>query len=585
MHLDIFHDKSHTIIESIDDVKTTIIIALILVVLVIYLFLGRFSDTVIPSVTLPLSLVVTFIFMYASKFSLDNLSLMGLTLSIGFVVDDAIVVLENTVRLIEEGKKPLEAAIESAKEISGTVVSMTLSLAVIFVPLVFMGGVIGRTFREFAITVVLAIMVSGVISLTLSPMMCARMLKEKTKGARQTPLETWMNNLMKGVIDGYGKWLRWTLKRPMTTLVSWVLCLAGTGWLFTALPKSFLPEGDSGLVQGLMIAPLGISSQRMNDFQSRLNGILLNNPNIEKLVTLSGLNAGADQSTGPFFAVLKPASKRKPMQEVVRMLRTQVYPITQGFVAIQAIPSLKVSTGGESTAQGNKYSYVITGADQDEVYRAGLGLEAKLRSLKGFVDLQNSVKLDLPQLTLTIKRDRASTLGITAQDIESVLSLSFAQGKVTLFKTDIDQYDVIVELDKHFQSWPSDLGKIYLRSRTTDAMVPLSAVAIWKEEVGPQNVPHFNQLNSATISFNLESGIPLGTATKMLEDAATKILPPGVTGQLQGEAEEFTAAIASLGFLILVAVFIKYIILGVLYESYTHPFTVLTTLPVATFGG
>ncbi len=577
------YDKSESITESITDVKNTIVIALILVVLVIFLFLGRLSDTIIPAVTLPMSLFATFIIMYAAHFSLDNLSLMAIILAIGFVVDDAIVVLENTVRLIEEGAKPLQAAIQSAKEITFTIISMTLSLSVIFIPLIFMGGIVGRTFSEFAITVVATIICSGIISLVLSPMMCARMLKQKQSG--NTKLQKAVGNYLGSVIKKYGVLLKWTLQHKIITLIAWVVCMTGTVVLFLVLPQTFLPEGDSGAINGQMMAPLGISTEKMRGFQDKVNKTMLDDPDIERALSVTGLQPGADQSTGPVFAVLKPNGKRRPMPQAVHWLRAQQAKIPDGFVFIQAIPALKISTGGESTAAGSKYSYTITGSDQDQLYEVALKLGENMKALPGFMDVQNSVKLNMPQLELAISRDRASTLGIGAGAIESALALSYAQGKTTLYKTDVDQYQVIVELDKKYQEWPEDLGQIYIHSKMTNGLVPLSAIARWKERVGPQNVPHYNQLPSATISFNLQAGMALGTATKALEEAARVILPPGVSGTLQGEAEEFQGAIASLGILIIIAIFIKYVILGILYESYTHPMTILTTLPVATFGG
>jgi HAE1 family hydrophobic/amphiphilic exporter-1 len=574
---DVLYDKSESILAALEDVKETIVIALILVILVIFLFLGRISDTIIPSVTLPISLIATFIVMYACKFSLDNLSLMALTLSIGFVVDDGIVVLENTVRLLEEGQKPFQAAINSAKEISFTVVSMTLSLAVIFVPLVFMAGGLGRTFSEFAI------MISGVVSLTLSPMMCARMLKEA--GKKKTLVQGLVDKYLGAVIKGYGVLLKWTLKNKFITVVGWVICFAGTLWFFNILPQTFLPEGDSGAIMGQMLLPMGTSTKKVQDFQNRLNQIMESEPNVTRAISVTGLQPGADQTTGVFVMILKPLKERKPMSVVIQEVRKKLSTLTGGFAFSMPIPALKISTGGESTATGSKYSYVIKGASQADVYSACDKFYKKLRQTPGFLDVQTSVKLNMPQLNVLIDRNRASTLGITAGDIESSLALAYAQGKITLYKTDIDQYEVIIELDKKYQNHPEDLSTIYLRSPTTGGLVPLASIAKWKQVVGPQDVPHFNQLNAGTISFNIPPGMPLGNATKTIQSLAKDIFPQGVTGTFQGEAEEFNKAIASLGILMLVAIFIKYVILGILYESYVHPVTIITTLPVATFGG
>jgi len=582
VQLDIFYDRATSIIESVDDVKNTVFIALCLVVLVIFLFIGRVSDTIIPGITLPFTIFGTFIFMCAAGYSLDNLSLMGITLSIGFLVDDAIVVLENTVRHIEMGDKPFKAAINSMREITGTVISTSLALITVFIPLVFMGGVVGRNFHEFAMTVVAAIIASTIIALTLSPMMCARMLKPKK--ATKTRVEQFTDKFVGSMINRYKGLLRWILEHRFAALIGWLVCLAGTVWLFSILPQSFLPEGDSGAIMGEMLMPQGTSTTQIRKFQDVVSDTLKSDPAISKILTATGLQPGADQSTGPFFAVLKPHSKRKSIQAVVQRLRQKLAYVPLGYAFIEAIPALEISTGGESTAQGSKYSYTISGSDRNTVYKCALQLEQKMRTMREFVDIQNSVKLNMPQLNIKILRDRASTLGVTADDVERALSLAYSGGKVTTYKTDIDQYDVIVELEKKYQKNPSDLSTIYIRSSTGD-MVPLGAVADWNEGVGPQNVPHSNQLNSATVSFNIKAGVPLGNATKVLRNVAKDILSPEISGTFQGQAQEFEEAIASLGILLLIAVFIMYIILGILYESYVHPLTILTTLPVAAFGG
>ncbi|MFA5096900.1 MAG: efflux RND transporter permease subunit, partial [Candidatus Omnitrophota bacterium] len=317
VRLDILYDASDSIVDSVNDVKNTIVIALILVVLVIFFFLGKLSETVIPAIALPISIIATFGVMLLLNFSLDNLSLMGLTLAVGFVVDDAIVVLENTVRLMEKGKKPMEAAIESAREITFTIISMTLSLIVIFIPLIFMGGVVGRIFREFSITVIIAILCSGVVSLTLTPMMCARMLKE----GKPNPFQKSVTGYLNGVISKYGELLMWTLKRPMSTVIIWVVCFAGTVVLFQVIPQTFIPEGDSGAVHGQMVVPLGTSSAKMQKFQDKVNKIVHEDPNVEKLISVTGMQPGADQSTGMVFTSLKPRKERKPIAQVVKGLR------------------------------------------------------------------------------------------------------------------------------------------------------------------------------------------------------------------------------------------------------------------------
>lgn len=582
---DVFFDKSESIVESIADVKTTIFIALFLVILVIFIFLGRLSDTIIPSVTLPLSLLMTFIVMQGMNYSLDNLSLMAIILAIGFVVDDAIVVLENTVRHIEEGKKPFDAATKSAEEITFTIISMTLSLSIIFVPLIFMGGVIGKIFKEFSMTVVITIICSGIISLTLTPMMCARMLKAKGQESGKNFLQKFMDNLMEGVITRYRVLLAWTLNHKGLMLAAWVICVTGTVVLFIILPKSFIPEGDSGGINGQMMVPLGTSTEQIQQYQDKINDVLLADPRVEKVITVTGTATGADQSTGPIVFVLKPKHERADIQRIMLEMRKKLLMIPDGLVFLRAIPVLSVSAGGESTATGSKYSYLMKGPDQDKLYSAALELEKEIRDSHKFTDIQNSVRLDMPQLTVNLLRDRASTLGLTASDIETAFLLSYAGGRRTTYKTDIDQYNIILEVDKRFQREPSDLDRIYLRPSTSDKLVPLGSIMTVDKTVGPQNVPHYNQLNSATVSFNIAPGVPLGTATDLIAKLADRLMPPGASGRMQGEAEQFQEAVASLGLLILIAIFIKYVVLGILYESYVHPFTVITTLPVGTLGG
>jgi len=580
--VDICYDKSTSIIASIDDVKTTIMIALILVVLVIFMFLGRLNDTVIPSMVLPLTIFATFGVMLAFNFTLDNLSLMALTLSVGFLVDDAIVVLENTTRHIEMGKKPLRAAIDSMGEITGAVISTSVALIIVFMPLVFMGGVVGKNFREFALTVIIAITCSTMMALTLTPMMCSRMLKEIKK--TKTRMQLFIDKHIGGMIRRYMVLLEWILKHRFVALIMWVLCLFGTGWLFGLLPKAFMPEGDSGAIMGGILMPQGTSTDQARSYQDQINKVLRANRFVDKILTVTGENTGADQSTGVVVAILK-GGRRPTIQKITEELTYKLIMIPAGFTFLKPLPVLQLSAGGESTAQGSRYSYVVKGQEADKVYDAAFKLEAAMKKLPGFVGIQNNVKLDMPQLKVEILRDRASTLGLTAADIESALLYAYAGGKITTYKTDIDQYYVILELTKDYQREPEDLSQVYIRSRVTDELVPLGAVATWEETVGPQNVPHNNQMNSVTLSFNLAANMPVGTATQNLQAAADDILTTGVTGTFQGEAQEFEQAVASLGVLLLLAVFLMYVILGVLYESYIHPFTVLTTLPVATVGG
>jgi hydrophobic/amphiphilic exporter-1 (mainly G- bacteria), HAE1 family len=585
--IQILYDKSTTIIESINDVKFTLVLAFILVVLVIYVFFGRISDTIIPAVALPLSIIGTFLVIKSLGFSIDNLSLLALTLSIGFVVDDAIVVLENTVRLIEEGMSPFEAALESAKEIVGTVITMDMALIAVFIPLALMGGIVGRTFREFALTVIIAVTCSGVVSLSLTPMMCARMLRSYSSENSKNIILRVNDFIVGSFINGYKIILHKILKHQYISVLIWAICIFGTVAFYTIVPKGFLPVGDSGVISGGLLVPLGTPSKLMSKFQKSVDNVLEEDSSVKHFVTATGLSVGADQSTGFTVAMLKDKEKRPPIQQVVDELNMKFmnlnYPL--GLVFIEPVPVLEMSAGGTNTAAGAKYSYTITGQDRGKVYSSANRLELQLHKMSAFADVQSSVKLAMPQLKISINRERASTFGITVADIENALAFSYAQGKVAQFTTDIDQYDVILELTKKDQVTPGDLGKIYVKSTQTGKLVPFKAIASWKEILSPQQIIHTNQMESATLSFNIKGNVPIGVATKQLERVAGKTLSPGVNGSFEGEAQEFQSAVISMTILVLVAVFLMYIILGILYESYIHPFTVLTTLPVAAFGG
>lgn len=584
LHMSTFYDRAVQIEESVKDVKNTIFIALCLVVLIIFLFLGRISDTLVPALVLPVTLFGTFLVMYFAGFSLDNLSLMALTLSIGFLVDDAIVVLENTVRHIQGGEKPFQATIRSMGEITGTVISTSVALIVVFIPLVFMSGVVGRNFREFALTVIFAISVSTVMALTLSPMMCARLLKGGD--AAKTKLEKFTNRFVDTLVRKYAVLLKWVLLHKYVSVLGGLACLVGIVWLFKTLPQSFMPIGDSGLFFGQMVTLQGTSTEQMQHFQGRVNKIILQNPAVKDVLTVTGAQTGADQSTGMVIVTLVPASERKPIEKVVAEVNRAMEEVADlGEVYLMAMPSLILSAGAESTASGSMYSIVLTGEERDEVYSAAFELEKRMRETPYFSTIQNSVKLSMPQLNIRLLRDRASALGFTASGIETALALAFAKGKATTYLTDVDQYWVILEVEDNYRKRPKDLSHIYIRSGSTGNLIPLSSIAEWSPGVGPENVPHRNQLNSATISYNLAPGVALSQATNSLHELAKEVLPAEVSGVAQGLAQEFEESVASLIVLMGVAIFIMYVILGILYESYLHPFTVLTTLPPAAFGG
>ena len=576
-------DRSVTIIHSVDDVKATLAIAFALVVLVIFVFLGRATDTLIPVVALPMSMLITFLAMYLLGYSVDNLSLLALTLSIGFLVDDAIVFLENAVRRMEAGETALEATFHGASEISFTILSMTLSLAAVFLPLVFMPGLIGRTFQEFAITIIIAIIASGVVSLTLTPLMCARMLA-RHENAQKTWVETRVHHVLDRIIASYGRSLHFFLRHKWISLWAWIICMAGTVLLFQAIPKSFLPVGDSGFVRGMFMAQEGTSPERMSAYQTKVDQILRGNPYVDLSYTLSGLTGRLSSSQARILAVLKPADQRPPIDTVMAQLAAKISEIPGIIPYMQANPVLQISTGATGNTQG-KFAYAISGIDPDEVNAVSEKLIEKLRPYPGFLFVNSDLKTRTPNLQIDLLREQAATFGVSAQAILTTLRNAYAQNYVYLIKKSTDQYQVIMEVADAGRSKPQNLEQLYVKSDDGKTLVPLKAVAQWKEVLGPQSVNHINQFPSVTIFFNLVPGAVIGDATKFIEKTAAETLPSTLRGSLQGEALVFKETVTSLTILMIFAVFAMYIILGILYESYVHPITVLSALPVATVGG
>ena len=577
------YDRSITIQNSVNDVKETLLIAFVLVLVVIFLFLGRVTDTMIPVVALPLSVLFTFLAMYLLGYSLDNLSLLALTLCVGFLVDDAIVFLENAVRRMEAGETAIEATLNGAKEISFTILSMTLSLAAVFIPLVFMPGLLGRQLQEFAITIIIAILSSGVVSLTLTPLMCSRMLARHEKG-KPARMEKISREVLGRVIAAYGRSLHFFLEHKWISLVAWIVCAIGTGVFFKAVPKSLLPIGDSGFIRGIVQAQEGTSPERMHAFQRNADEVLKNDDAVNMGVTISGVTGRLASSQALVLAFLKPADQRPPIDAVIGRMMQKLSQIPGIQPGLQANPVLQISTGATSITQG-KFSYSITGIEPQAVYRAAQDLIAKLRAYPGFLFVFSDLKLNTPNLQIDILRDQASSYGVSAQTILNALSNAYSQNYVYLIKKTTDQYQVIMEVRDAERTQPQNLEKIYVRSTDGRTLVPLKAVARWSETLGPQSVNHINQFPSVTISFSLVPGAVIGDATKFVEKTAAETLPPNVQGSLQGEALIFKQTIAALGVLMIFAVFAMYVILGILYESYVHPITVLTALPVATVGG
>jgi len=599
--LRVIYDRSASIVNSFMDVQETLLIAFVLVVMVIFFFLGRAGDTLIPTVALPLSLLLTFIVMSVLGYSLDNLSLMALTLAIGFLVDDAIVFLENVVRRMETyGESPLTASLNGAKEISFTILSMTVSLAAVFIPLVFLSGLMGRIFREFSITIVVSIFASGIVSLTLTPLMCARMLSRRGEGAKKTFLERVVGGVEHRVLGLYGNSLWFFLRHRWISALVWIICLLGTGYLFYIVPKSFLPTGDSSFLLGVMIAQQGSSPQQMREYQNQVEAAMQANPDVRLTITATGLSQFLNSNQGFCIAFLVPPEQRvtkprpgesKASIETVAgdlMMRSAMH--TTGLLTfLVPQPVLQISTGATARNQGS-VQYSISGVDPKEVYAtagklmgAFYGQAGKLLAPQGGVS--SDMFLQTPNLQIDPLRDQAATYGVNTRAIETLLNHAASQNYTYLIKRPTNQYQVILELDDQFRNEPGDLNKLYIHSTDGQRTIPLNAVAEWRQSIGPQAVNHINQFTSVTFSFNPTPGVPLGNVTDFIQQTADQIVPPTMKGTFQGQALTFRNTVTSLTILMFMAVFVMYIILGILYESYLHPITVLSSLPVALVGG
>ncbi|HMA80766.1 MAG TPA: efflux RND transporter permease subunit, partial [Candidatus Binatia bacterium] len=516
--------------------------------------------------------------------SLDNLSLMALTLAIGFLVDDAIVFLENTVRRMEHGEGALDATMRSAREISFTIVSMTISLAAVFIPLVFMSGLVGRIFREFAITIVISIIASGLVSLTLTPLMCARLLKERGEGSTRTWMERVVGGVERRVLARYAGALTWCLEHRWISALVWVICLAGTVGLFMIIPKAFLPPGDSGVVTGVFIGREGSSPEQMQEIQNHVDQVLLANPSVLATVEVTGLSQFLSSNQGIVFTFLKPAGTRPPIQEEVAKLMGNMSAIPGVMAFLRPFPVLEISTGATNQNQG-QYAFSISGINPQQVYDAGTKLMEKMHGYPGFLTVSSDYFNNTPNLDIEIRREQTKLYGVSEARILSLLRSAYSQNYVYLIKKPEDQYQVILEARDKARETADDLTLLYIKSDDGKRLVPLDAMVTWKKSLGPQAVNHLNQFTSMTLFFNLKPGVAIGEATDFITKAAAEVVPPTLRAGLQGEALTFSNTVRDLTILMAVAVFVMYVILAILYESYLHPLTVLSTLPTALVGG
>jgi HAE1 family hydrophobic/amphiphilic exporter-1 len=577
--LDVLYDRSESIQASVSDVRFTLVLTLALVVAVIFLFLRNGRATIIPSLALPMSIVGTFGVMYLLGYTLDNLSLMALTLSVGFVVDDAIVMLENIVRHVERGEGVREAAFNGAREIGFTIISMTISLSAVFIPVLFMGGIVGRLFHEFAVTIGVAILVSGFVALSLTPMLASRFLRAHAEERPHGRLFLASERIFDQALRIYDRGLSWSLDHRRLVMLFSAGILAATVPLFMVIPKGFLPSEDTGQVFGFTQAAEGISWQAMSEHQQAVAAVAGNDPSVKSYMSSAGARGATASNAGVIFVRLQPRGSRPPVEQVIEELRRKMAEIPGIRVFLQNPPPIRV--GGQLT-QG-QYQFTLQDQNTQELYRVAPELEQKIRGLSQVQDVASDLLLRTPQVSVEIERDKAAALGVSAQAIEDALYTSYGSRQISTIYTSTNEYQVILELEPQHQADPAALSLLYIAS-SGGQLVPLDAVARLEQQVGPMSVNHLGQLPAVTISFNLRPGVSLGEAVDAVEQVARATLPAAMTTQFQGTAQAFQSSLQGLGLLLVMAVLVIYLVLGILYESFIHPFTILSALPFAGFG-
>ncbi len=581
-HLEVIYDRSHNIRDAINDVQLTLLIAAALVVGVIFIFLRRVTATLIPSLALPIAVVATFAGMSVMGFSLDNLSLMALTLSVGFVVDDAIVMLENIVRHIEHGEKPYEAAMKGSVEIGFTILSMTVSLAAVFIPIVFMGGIVGRLLHEFAVTIIIAILFSGVISVTLTPMLCARILKSE-EGQSRNFFYRWSEDGFNAMAGAYQRTLAWSLAHRPVILGVFVASIVASIALFAVMPQDFLPADDGGRLTGQIQAQNGTSSPQMQRYLEEVTRVINNDPNVEGVFAQIQGGNGTAGSNGAFMPiiVLKPRAERKlSADEIIRELRPKLNRFPGVNVFLTNPPTIRIGGRGSRS----QYQYTMQDLDLTELQVVSDRLMNQMRSMPDFVDVNSDLDAVMPAVQVKINRDRAAALGVNPQQIETALSEAFSGQQVSQINTSANQYVVILELLPEFQASPASLQRLYITSNTGQ-LVPLSAVTTMEAGTQPLSVNHSGQVPAVTLSFDLPPGKALSDAVTAIREASEAAgIPDSVTASFQGTAAAFQSSTQNMSTLLFIAMIVVYIILGILYESFIHPLTILSGLPSAALG-
>jgi HAE1 family hydrophobic/amphiphilic exporter-1 len=628
IHMDVLYDRSDTIRESYRDVQFTMLLTLALVIMVIFVFLRNVWATVIPSLALPFSIIGTFAVMYLLGYSLDNLSMMALILSVGFVVDDAIVMLENIYRHVEMGEDPLTASLVGSREIGFTIVSMTLSLAAVFIPVLFMGGVLGRLFREFSVTICVAILISGVVSVTLTPMLCSLFLKNPHKhGEHGEKKESAFGRVTEAGFDamlrGYDRTLKIVLQHRPATMLAFLVVLVATAVLFVIVPKGFIPDQDTDQIAVTTEAAQGTSYDKLVEYQNTVADIIRRDPNVEGLVSTIGGSAAATlggPNLGQIVVHLKPRSERKELaNDIIAKLRPQMAGVAGMQVYLQNPPTVRI--GGQVSK--SLYQYSMQSPDREQLYAAARKLTKALEGVAGLEDLTSDLEITSPQVNVEIDRDKAAALGVTANQIENAFYDAYGPRWVSTIYAPVNEYKVLLELAPQFQADPTALSLLYFKTTpgqgggatnaganatltaqqaaanstggalggvsatniaTNGTVVPLDTLAHTTQVVGPQTVNHHGQLPAVTISFGLAPGASLGDVLTRVREVADRELPDTVTGTFQGAAKAFQSSLGNLAVLLGIAVMVVYIVLGILYESYIHPLTILSGLPSAAFG-
>ncbi len=571
-----FFDKAAAIVASIKEMKITLLIALVLVIGVIFLYFGRFYEALIPIIVLPTTMIATFIIMYFCGFNIDMLSLLALTLSIGFIIDDAIVVLENIVRHMEMGKPPLQAAMEGSKQISTTVLSMTLALSAVFIPFIWMEGMLGRIFREFSITIVAAIFCSGAIALTLNPMLCSRLMKQR-KNSDKPNFSQRMNERLTTI---YIKFLNHSMRFKKITVSVGIASIACSFFMLRLIPLDFIPNSNMSIVSGMINMQQGASRAYSVQHLKEVTNKLRAHP-LQDGFMVTGGSHNDDQ--GMIYALLPPPNKRPTATHVALQFMEDLSDIVGIQAFFRPFPLINLAIGGSGSL--GSYQYILFSRNKKQLYSAADRLMKEMKKIPDITGINSNLRMQNPQLNVYFDRDRAGIYGITIDEIESTLQAAYGGGRISTFSKGIDFYDLIMEVAPGYDLTASDLDLLYIKSAISQEMVPLSVLATWERVIGPSSVNHYNTFNSVIISFSLAKGGSLGPALHKIQTIAQRELPEEVIGRVEGAGKVFQATFTSLKWLIIMAIFAIYIILGILYESFIHPITILSALPVTILGG